>query len=159
MKSSVTGRFSISDGSSITWYEPPPVEIITDVSVIRTINRNLTKGFEEQLSWNFSSSADSTLITVTVELTSINKALATYVAQTGLLSVSNDFQDRFNVTWIPSKITLTIFNVTSDDEDSFICKVLSVGGSRLNTWERKIQVTVLGKLSHEFSTVNDFTRR
>ena len=144
--SSVTGRFSISAGSSITWFEPPPVETITNKDVIRTINRNLTKGFEEQLSWNFSLPSGSTLITVTVELQSINRAVATYVAQTGSLSVSN--QDRFNATWITSKITLTIFNVTSDDEDGFVFKVLSVGGSGAVTWERKIQVTVLGKLTN-----------
>ena len=148
MKGSVTGRFSISDGSSITWFEPTPVETITDVNVIRTVDRNLTKGFEEQLSYNFSLPSGSTLITVTVELASINRVVATYVAQTGSLAISSDFQDRLNVTWIPSKITLTIFNVTTDDQDGFLCKVLSVGGSRAITWARKIQVTVLGKLTN-----------
>ena len=147
MKGSVTGRFSISDGSSITWFEPPPVETITVASAIRTVDRSFTKGFEAQLRWNFSLPSGSTLITVTVELTSSNRVVATYVPQTGP-SVPSDFQDRFNVTWIPSEITLTIFNVTTDDEDGFLCKVLSVSGGVPITWKRKIQVTVLGKLTN-----------
>ena len=124
------------------------METITDESVIRTVNRNLTEGFEEQLSWNFSLPAGSTLITVTVELASINTAVATYITQTGSLSIPNRFQDRFNATWIPSKITLTIFNVTKykDDKEGFLCAVLAVGGSGTRTWGRKIQVNVLGKL-------------
>ena len=139
--------FNISDGSSITWFEPPPVETIAvaSSSAIRTVDRNFTKGFETQLSWNFSLPSGSTLITVTVELTSSNRVVATYVPQTRP-SVPSDFQDRFNVTWIPSEITLTIFNVTTDDEDGFLCKVLSVSGGVPVTWQRKIQVTVLGKL-------------
>ena len=148
MKGSVTGRFSISDGSSITWFGPPPVETITDASVIRTVDRNLTKGFEEQLSWNFSLTAGSTLITVTVELAIISRAVATFVSRTGSLSVSDGFQDRFKVTWIPNKITLIIFNVTTDDEEVFLCKVLSIGGSGAVTWAREIQVAVLGKLTN-----------
>ena len=107
MEGSVTGRFPISDGSSITWYEPPPVETITDTNSIRTVDRNFTKGFEEQLSWNVSLPSGSTIITVTLELASINRIVATYVAQPVSLSVSSGFQDRFNVIWIPSKITLT----------------------------------------------------
>ena len=124
------------------------METITDVSVIRTVDRNLTNGFEAQLSWNFSLTADSTLITVTVELHSINRVVAIYVAQPVSLSVTSGFQDRFNVTWIPSKITLTIFNVATDDKEGFLCKVLALGGGGTITWARKIEVAVLGKFTN-----------
>ena len=150
---SVTGRFSISDGGSITWYEPPPVETITDLSVIRTVNRNLSQGFEEQLSCNFRLTADLTLSSVTVELEGVNTDVATYLQLVKRATVANGFQDRFNVSWIPSKLTLTIFNVTTDDEDVFICNVefLDVGG--INTWRRKVKVTVLGKFTNSDSAL------
>ena len=148
MKGSVTGRFSISDGVSITWYEPPPVETITSPSDIRTVNRNLTKGFEAQLSWNFSLSAGLTLATVKVELQSSNTAVASYVHQFKSVSVANGFQDRFNVTWIPSKLTLTVFNVATNDEDVFDCNVDVFDGVSLSTWRRRIQAKVVGKLAN-----------
>lgn len=46
----VIAKFLLSDSGSITWFEPPPVEIVTDSSATPTVNRNLTKGFEEKLS-------------------------------------------------------------------------------------------------------------
>ena len=67
--------------------------------------------------------ADLTLFMVTVELQSINVTMATYVHPVKKASVTNSFQDRFNVTWLPSKITLNIFDATTDDEEGFVCKV------------------------------------
>ena len=92
--------------------------------------------------------ADLTLITVTVELESGNTAVATYLLPVKRVSVANSSQYRFNVTLLPNKITLTVLNVIVDDEDLFICKVLSVGGGGTNMWGRKIQVTFLCKLTN-----------
>ena len=50
--------------------------IISCLNLIRTVNRNLTKGFEEQLSWNFSLTADLTLSSVRVELEDVNTDVA-----------------------------------------------------------------------------------
>ena len=93
-------------------------------------------------------SADLALSSVKVELQSSGIAVASYLHQFKSVSVANGFKDRFNVTWIPSKITLTVFNVTTDDEDVFDCKVDSFDGVGVNTWKRKIQPTVVGKLAN-----------
>ena len=98
--------FTDADFGRVTWYEPPPVETITDVNLIRTVNRNLTQGFEEQLSCNFSLTVDLTLSTVRVELKSSNTAVATYLQLVQKASVRSGFEDRFNVSWIPGKLTL-----------------------------------------------------
>jgi len=139
--------FIISDGASITWYEPPPVETIADTAVTRTVDRNLTEGFMRELTWNFSLSTGSSIITVTVEYKS-STTVATYIQQTQTVTVAEGLRDRFNLTWIPTKATLIMFNVTSDDNEEFTCAVLSVDGSGASTWKRKIQVTVLGKLGN-----------
>ena len=114
---------------------------------MRTVDRNLTEGFMRELTWNFSLSAGSSIITVTIEYKS-GTAIATYIQQTQAVTVAEGLMDRFNLTWIPTKATLIMFNVTSDDNAEFTCTVLSVGGSGASTWKRKIQVTVLGKLGN-----------
>jgi len=95
-------------------YEPSPVETVAVTAVIRTVDRNLTEGFMRELTWNFSLSAGSSIITVTIEYKS-GTTVATYVQQTQTVTFAEGLRDRFNLTWIPTKATLIIFNVTSDE--------------------------------------------
>ena len=141
----------LSDSSGVTWFEPPPVEVITDSTATPTVNRNLTKGLEENLSWNFSLTADLTLITVTVAFKGLAAGssfenVATFVQSLGKASLQDGFEDRFNVSWINSKITLTVFNVSAENNGEFECRLLLFDGSGTNTWKRNIQVIVLGKV-------------
>jgi len=145
LNGTVTASCSISDGAGITWYEPPPVETITNEGEVRTVDRNLTEGFMNKLTWNFSLAAGSSIITVTIKLNAIT-TVATYIQPLGKVTVPQAFKNWFNLTWIPSNATLTIFNVTSDDNGEFTCEVFSVGESSTATWKRSIQVNVLGKL-------------
>jgi len=137
----------ISDGAGITWYEPPPIETITNEAEFRTVDRNLTDGFMNKLTWNFSLPAGSSVLTVTIKFNS-DTTIGTYVQSLGTVTITEALKNRFNFTWIPSKATLTIFSVTSDDSGEFACDVLSFDGSGTPTWKRKIQVTVLGKLGN-----------
>ncbi|XP_068686967.1 fibroblast growth factor receptor 4-like isoform X2 [Montipora foliosa] len=136
------GIMHLADGGSITWHEPPPFETITDVAITSSTNTSLTKGFiNEELSCNFSLTADLSIITVTMNFEA--DTIATYVPSTPELSIDVRFASRFNATWIPSKMALIVFNVTTADEGEYRCAVLTLGGG-IKTWIRTIQVAVLG---------------
>ena len=130
----------VSDGDSgITWHKPPPSETVTDATVISKTNKTLTKGsLDEELSCDFSLTADLSVIMVTMNFG--NNPMATYAAST--LFVDPRFVSRGNASWIPTKLTLIVFNVTTADEGLYNCKVTTAAG----TWIRVFQVTVLGKL-------------
>ncbi|XP_068733578.1 fibroblast growth factor receptor 4-like isoform X3 [Montipora capricornis] len=135
------GIMNLVDGGNITWYEPPPFETITDVARISTAHTTLTKGFiNEEISCNFSLTADLSVLSVTMSFEA--DPVATYVRSPPELSVDARFASRFNATWIPTKLTLIVFNVTAADEGEYRCSVLTSGGG-IKTWTRAIQVTVL----------------
>ncbi|XP_067021800.1 fibroblast growth factor receptor-like isoform X3 [Acropora muricata] len=133
--------FRLSDGGSITWFEPPPFETVTDSSSIATANINLTKGSpNEKLSCNFSLSADLSLVVASIKLG--GSSVASFVQTQQRLWVQTGLDNRFNVTWVPNKLTLILLNVTSAEEGDYRCEVLSVGGS-VQTWARTIRVSLL----------------
>ena len=68
------------------------------------------------------------------------------------LLIQPGFESRFNVTWVPNKLTLIFFNATSANEGEYACEVLSVGGS-VQTWRRIIQVLLLGKFIHSLHKI------
>ncbi|XP_067030266.1 fibroblast growth factor receptor 1-like isoform X2 [Acropora muricata] len=133
--------FRLSDGGSITWFEPPPFETVTDPSSIHATNINLTKGSSnEKLSCNFSLSADLSLVTATIKLG--GSSVVSFVQNQQRLSVQTGFENRFIVTWVSYELTLILLNVTSAEEGEYCCEVLTVGGS-VHTWARTIQVSLL----------------
>ncbi|XP_067030223.1 uncharacterized protein [Acropora muricata] len=138
----IHGMMLIADGGSITWFDPPPTAIVTHSANIPKVNTTLTKGFpDEELSCSFSLSADLTLITVSMKFD--GSSIANFVQLHHALSVQSGSESRFNVTWVPNKMTLLWFNVTSADEGEYRCEVLSFGGSAVETWARTIQVSLL----------------
>lgn len=129
----------LSDGGSITWHKPPPSETVTDPRVTSKTNKTLTKGsLNEELTCGFSLTADLSVITVTMNFGIT--PIATYLPST--LLVDPRFKSRVNASWIPTQLTLIVFNVTTADKGLYNCKVLTTAG----TWYRTIQVTVLGTL-------------
>ena len=55
------------------------------------------------------------------------------------------FAKRFNASWVPNKLTLILLNLTSADEGEYRCEVITLG-RWAQTWIRKIQVSLVGKL-------------
>ena len=144
-RSVLKSNFYVSGGGSITWFEPPPFETVTDPSSIPAANINLTKGSSnEELSCNFSLSADLSLVTASIKLG--RSSVASFVQNQQRLSVQTGLEDRFNATWVPYELTVILLNVTSAEEGEYRCEVLTVGGS-VQTWTRTIQVSLLGKSS------------
>ena len=135
----------ISVFGSITWYEPPPVVNETDSTVISEADgTQLLRGVDGLLSWNFSLTEQFTIVYLTwktVNVVTIDTAF-------GVASVIQGFNDRFNLTWSNSqRATLVIFNVSTEYEGDFSCKVFSFDGRLTRSWIRKIQVAVIGKQS------------
>ena len=131
---------SISDGTSVTWYEPLPVKtILAAGDDLTPAETNLREGYPGSLSWNFS------LTSVTVFAVSINfNAEILAIGPTSAVNVPDNVKDRFNITKISQRFTLVIFNLTAAYDESngkFSCELLTVTGK----WYRKIQVKVLGK--------------
>lgn len=134
--------FRPTGGSSITWFEPPPFETITDPFSISAANKSLIKGSpKEELSCNFSLTSDLSIITTSMNFG--GRAAATFLQGQQALSVDPRFANRFNATWVPNKLTLSFFNVTDADEGEYHCEVISFGSS-VQTWIRRIKVSLLG---------------
>ena len=133
----------VSDGGSITWYDPPAIETVTTPSSISSANKSLVKGsMNAELNCNFSLTTDLRLIVVSMKFGIT--PVATYLRSQQALSVVQGFRSRFNATWVPSSLTLILLNVTSADEGEYLCEVMTFGRS-VYTWVRKIQVSLLGK--------------
>ena len=134
----------VSDGGSITWYEPPPVHTVTDKSNVSAASRSLIKGFpNEELSCNFSLTANLSVITVLLKFG--ESLVAAFVPSQQAPTVSQGYQSRLNATWVPNKLSLIFFNITDADQGKYTCEVISVGGSA-QTWTRTIEVSLLGKV-------------
>ena len=136
----------ISVFGSITWYEPPPIVNETDSTVISVADgTQLLRGVDGLLSWNFSLTGEQFTI---VYLTWKTVNVVTIDTAFGVASVIQGFNDRFNLTWSNSqRATLVIFNVSTEYEGDFSCKVFSFDGRLTKSWIRKIQVAVIGKQS------------
>ena len=132
---------SISDGASVTWYEPLPVKITStagdDLTPAKT---KLLEGYPGSLSWNFSSTS-VTVFAVSIQFNDDSLGVGQTVST---VYVPDNLKDRFNVTKISQRLTLVIFNVTTAYDESygqFSCQLLTVTGK----WRRKIEVKIVGK--------------
>lgn len=113
--------FYSSDGKSVTWFEPPPVEVISDHNLVHYAT-NITKlsvgSTNVPLSSNFSISSDILFVAATLRL---NEEVIGVVPPKGLgpAQINRPFDQRFSLKWIPfGKVTLTIFNVATNYNDN-----------------------------------------
>ena len=136
----------VSDGGSVTWYEPPPVETSSNNSIeLTTDSRQLLEESRNvQLSWNFSLTGGLNLITVDITLNKVK--VATVVPLSGDSGLASGFEGRFNVTWTSQRVTLIICNVTEDDDGEFTCELNTFQGAQNKIWKRKMKVEVVGML-------------
>ena len=134
----------ISDGGSVTWYEPLPVETTSDDNIELTADsRQLLKGSTHvQLSWDFTLTPDLNLNTVILSLNSVK--VAAVLVSSATAGVQSGFEGRFNFTWISQRATLIIFNVTEDDDGEFSCELSTFQGLVNKVWKRKMKVEVIG---------------
>lgn len=141
--------FYSSDGTYFTWFEPPPVEVISDHNLVHYAS-NTTKlplaTTNVPLSWNFSLSG-LFFISLNLRLNDeyIGGVPPAGAGQPGIISL---YDQRFSLNWIPSeKVTLTIFNLTTDDNGTFACELILFKSSS-SFWKSIIPVQVLGKFGN-----------
>ena len=144
--------FYSSDGTSVTWFEPPPVEVISDHNLVHYAS-NTTKlplaTTNVPLSWNFSLSSGLLFISLSLKRNGESIGIVP-PSGGGEPQIISPFDQRFSLNWIPSeKVTLTIFNVTTDDNGTFACELLLFNAaSGSNSWKSIIPVQVLGKFGN-----------
>ena len=144
--------FYSSDGTYVAWFEPPPVEVISDHNLVHYAS-NTTKlplaTTNVPLSWNFSLSSGLFFISLNLKLNGedIGGVPPAGAGQPGMIS---PFGQRFSLNWIPSeKLTLTILNVTAHDNGTFACELnLFNAASGSNLWKSIIPAQVLGKFGN-----------
>jgi len=137
-----------SDGGSITWYEPLPVETIVDVNVYHTNSTQFLEGkINATLSWNFSLTPDLSFNTLNLKLNDVPIAGALSSGQHGVL---DGFKERFDVSWFSNQRFTLIFNVSTNEGGSYSCEVATTEGFVGKVWKSKIQVNVVGKLAMIF---------
>ena len=106
--------------------------------MVHTNNTSLYIGSSnKRLNWRFDLAQDP--ISVLLQLN--GASVATIAPAAPLVTVTQPFTSRVNVTWVSGHVTLIIFNVTIADEGVFSCVLTTVSG---NAWKRNIKVAVLG---------------
>ena len=106
--------------------------------MVHTNNTSLYVGSSnKRLNWRFNLAQDP--ISVLLQLD--GASVATIAPSTPLVTVTQPFTSRVDVTWVSGHVTLIIFNVTAADEGVFSCQLITVSG---NAWNRNIKVAVVG---------------
>lgn len=145
--------FYSSDGTNVTWFEPPPVEVISDNKLVHYASNTTELPLAStniSLSWNFSLSSGLFFSSLQLKLNGEVIGLVPPEIVGRPPQINSPFDQRFSLNWIPKeKVTLTIFNVTIDDNGTFGCELTLfdlVSGS--NVWKSIIPVQVLGKFGN-----------
>ena len=92
---------------------------------------------DKRLNWRFNLAQDPIAILLQLDGVSV----ATIAPAAPLVTVTQLFTSRVNVTWVSGHVTVIIFNVTIADEGVFSCQLTAVSG---NAWKRNIKVAVVG---------------
>ena len=106
--------------------------------MVHTYNTSLYIGSRnKRLNWRFNLAQDP--ISVLLQLD--GATVATIAPSTPLVTVTQAFTSRVNVTWVSGHVTLIIFNVTIADEGVYSFLSATVSGK---AWKRNIKVAVVG---------------
>ena len=105
--------------------------------MVHTNNTSLYIGSRnKQLNWRFDLAQDPIAVLLQLD----DATIATIAPAAPLVTVTQPFTSRVNVTWVSGHVTLIIFNVTIADEGVFRCQLTAVSGA----WKRNIKVAVVG---------------
>ena len=137
--------FTTSDAvGRVTWFKPPPVETVSDHTIVHTNSTQLRKGSTNvYLNWEFSLTSELNHILTTLKFdgNSVGSILPS-----GAAATDPSFSSRFNISWVAPLATLIIFNVSTADEGLFSCELNTFEGATNKFWKRNIDVSVVGKL-------------
>ncbi|XP_067056810.1 fibroblast growth factor receptor 3-like isoform X1 [Acropora muricata] len=137
--------FPETDGENLTWNEPPPTQIVQAVAnpVQHYSSRQLFEGtINATFSWHFS--LTDLIFDFLIILFEGNFAALVSPSLTG---IRPPYANRFGLDWIPNKnlVKLFIFNVTTEDNGTFSCRVNANSLDRFSVFRftSNIQVDVV----------------
>lgn len=116
--------FPETDGRSLTWNEPPPTQIVQAVitnPVQHFSSRQLFEGtINATFSWHFGLRG---LIFESLFILFEGDSVA--LVSPSLSGIRPSYVNRFGLDWIPNQnlVKLFIFNVTTEDNGTFSCRV------------------------------------
>ena len=132
----------------MTWNEPPPTQIVQAVAnpVNHFSSRQLFEGtINATFSWHFG--LTDLIFDFLIILFEGNFVALVSPSLTG---IRPPYANRFGLDWIPKKnlVKLFIFNVTTEDNGTFSCRVAADSFDRYDTFlfESDVKVDVVGKL-------------
>ena len=136
----------------MTWIEPPPTQIIQAVHdpVKHYGSRQLYEGtINATLIWHFSLRG---LIFESFIILFAGKSVAR--VSSSVTGTRPRYGNRFGLDWIPNQnlVKLFIFNVTTEDNGTFSCRVTADSLDRFTEFHftSNVQVDVVGKLKVKF---------
>ncbi|XP_044180712.1 lachesin-like isoform X4 [Acropora millepora] len=138
--------FPETDGGSLTWNEPPPTQIVQAV-ITNPVNhfssRQLFEGtINATFSWHFGlTDLIFDFLIILFEGDSVARV------SPSLTRIRPSYANRFGLDWIPNKnlVKLFIFNVTTEDNGTFSCRVAADSLDRFSDFRftSNIQVDVV----------------
>ena len=136
--------FCFSEAGELTWKEPLPIQTVPKNNItghfskkrLREGNTNAT------LRWHFAlTGLDFDSLTIFFG----KQAIAG--ARPSLQAPARGFENQYDIYWVASQnlVTLFIFNVTTDVNGIFECRVSAVEGVVTNQFSSFVEVDVVGK--------------
>ncbi|XP_068685624.1 neuronal growth regulator 1-like isoform X1 [Montipora foliosa] len=143
-----------TDGNSITWYEPLPIQTIQDASRLdhSSYTKLLKRANNASLSWNFSLSSDLIFDSLTFSF----EGVAIAGVRSSGRGVLPRFQDKYKISSISfQRFTLVILNVTIKDNGTFSCEVYAAKGVATFRWKSNVQAYVVDPPSNIVASNNE----
>ena len=133
----------------MTWNEPPPTQVVQAVitnPVQHFSSRQLFEGtINATLSWQFGLRG-----LIFESLFILFEGVSVARVSPSLSGIQPSYANRFGLDWIPNQnlVKLFIFNVTTEDNGTFSCRVSADSLDRFSVFRFtfNIQVDVVGKL-------------
>ena len=132
----------------MTWNEPPPTQIVKAVRnpLKHFSSRQLFEGtINATLNWHFGLT-ELIFNSLIIDFEGNSVARVT----SSLAAIRPPYVNQFGLDWIPNQnlVKLLIFNVTTDENGTFLCKVTadSLDGFDTFVFDSNVQVDVGGKL-------------
>ena len=139
----------------MTWSYPPPTKVVQANSnpARHLSSRQLFEGtINATLSWQF---ALTDLIFKSVLIFIVGNPVTVARVSSSVIGTSPSYANRFGLDWIPNLnlVKLFIFNVTTEDNDIFSCRVTADSLDRFTEFQFRsnVQVDVVGKRKVKFS--------
>ena len=144
----LTEAFDFSDGASLTWNKPLPTQIVQAAAdpMKHLSSRQLFEGtINATLSWHFGLTElifESLLI--------FFEGISVARVSSSVTGIPPSYANRFGLDWIPNQnlVKLFIFNVTTEDNGTFSCRVTADSLDRFSKFRFRsdVQVDVVGKI-------------